>query len=460
MSNNIRDTLTRVFSSDADVQILAGSLDGAPHERARELAATKFNPLRIEDLVKHAALLLERCIRAREVFLDLQVRASEFALEQERLAVVHPSEAREIELQSRLEALVARTESETLTESGNAMAGATNRLAEGIAARDPSTAAGRGWVHAAGELAFNSAYLHHNEARTAAEALEGIRLIADGRNLEVSKIQTSISSSVALRRGQLERERSQVIEQIGSERIARNRAAASTAAALQRLAREPEHALNYAGRAALLVREFRQDFADLYEHLIALESGIRLVFGLNKRLPEQRDDVSFLTELAVWLRTLASDLLVLELFEEEHTATISARAFLNGDWAASVAAGSFVLNIPASAFPSQTLLRIKSMELFAITADQTAFWSAGITPAPSDAAPQLACFLGSVGRRADIRTRPQSGDALSNMSPVGVWRIEIPGTSPGGGRISDLDDLHLDIRLAALASNLRSRLPW
>lgn len=222
------------------------------------------------------------------------------------------------------------------------------------------------------------------------------------------------------------------------------------ASAREQFLTQPGSGGNHLDRFRFLKQIFDIELADAYLKARSIAVGAKLIYGIDKAVPEVTD-IGFLSALAVWYRALAADIekqlvrrtttTIAVGLRKHATDTLAVPGLIaDGDFLAQRATYEFKFSIPSSFFDAATLklkrARLRGIEAFAwidgsvkptdylrikvvlpdqsVKVDGETIWA----HAPKVSLPIVSY---PVGDNITVEHRRE----VHNADPVGDWRIEI-----------------------------------
>jgi len=219
------------------------------------------------------------------------------------------------------------------------------------------------------------------------------------------------------------------------------------------------HPLNYRARIEAVRVRFERDLRDAWARIMAAAHGLDQLFGYAEPLPAHDD----LDGIVLWLRDAMSWLSTFQRRDQNYVVSVSVRQSLGAaDWAAGVAAGRWRLPIPESLSPGEFHVRSRGVGATVVGGSAEDLWNVSIR------APRNADIVHGDGRRVTLdqnllgavrlgrvtvrtdRSLDVGGVAmLHNASPFGTWEIALSPTSTAGAQRGILEDVVLDLFMAA-----------
>jgi hypothetical protein len=236
-------------------------------------------------------------------------------------------------------------------------------------------------------------------------------------------------------------------------------------------------ALNFAERRDQSKVRFTRDFNDALSRLNSLSKGLSLLYGYSlsgggDTTPEKElvslkrvlapDFAGKLDSITNQVRDAIAWLIRFQASEQTYRYCVSLRYSPDGSdtWDDGInKGGSWSIKIPEELFSGQRHVRLRGISLFANSTDNSIWrctlscdhngsikWLDG-TNVQLDQSRIPKLFFGRVSQRESVRP-PESGNgaAVHNISPFGIWQLEIASTQATG--LAALQDIEIDLEVA------------
>lgn len=240
-------------------------------------------------------------------------------------------------------------------------------------------------------------------------------------------------------------------------------------------------ALNYALQMAELNLRFQRDFRDALVRASVAADGMRRLYGYTVPLPDSVKNIlsnkgvdpTAFDACLVWVRDAIAFRTAFSLVEQKYVSTFSLRQILGeGNFNAGKNAGSWTFGLPDSLFPKQYYVRLRGLNAFVSPKQNgdvdAGVWNISILPPSASycshvpvngAAPHQESLVqdyvspalcGRIGIRQSHRAPDLiGGSTFYNLSPFGQWTVTLSQMSTEGSKTSALNDVLLDLYLAA-----------
>jgi hypothetical protein len=209
-------------------------------------------------------------------------------------------------------------------------------------------------------------------------------------------------------------------------------------------ATSPDGILNYAKRLGGIRSRFEQDFKSAYSRLIAAEKGLRIVYGYNKPLPRDSSQIDFYDDVLFWTRDAIDWLVRFSRLEQTIVLPLEVRRLTGPDrWDEGCKNGVWTFEVSESAFPNMHHMRMRGVSVTVSKSGRgtahdlyqvilkapkaSRFTHLHCDQVPVDQASLPPLVFGRVSEREDRREPDILGlSSWHNVSPVGLWTVEIP----------------------------------
>ncbi len=245
--------------------------------------------------------------------------------------------------------------------------------------------------------------------------------------------------------------------------------------------------LNYQEKIAASERRFAVDFHGALSRLVAVSRGLKELYGYAPAFP-QEGTPGYFDEVVHWTKGAQDKIAQFSSQDQCYELAVSLKQLAKGQWEAGREAGEWTFEIPEEVFPGQAHVRLRGLGMAVLAArlEETGsskqksaavrgeasqgegpkcygFWSARVSlpatgvvrPLSGDAREldQKALPVCHLGRVTDLdfpREHEIAGvQTLHNASPIGKpWKVALTAKSTSGTPTSQLQDLHLFLRVA------------
>lgn len=485
--------------------------------RPKAFLALKFTPLptdiqylprHCDVLLQDAASLLDRGIRTRAEWRDLNTKAFLQYLEIQQLTAldaIHKDEV--VQGFYTLPYDVSKEELAALAASA-ASSGLASAWVKGLVTSDFNATTSDDWFNAIIELNWlahlptwptpvsgpqlNHTYGSHTGtapdlARDATAITAQHDLNSQFSGLQAQKATLDGAVTAATRRTTGSQRQTDWNAQDASFRRRRTEVARQLMQAKTDAYTQPGGALNYLEQMIPVQQRFEHDFRDALARMNAIRIGLIQLYGYSAP-PLQFDATSTqFDDALLWLRDAGAFLSSFTSLEQEYVFTISVHALLGEKnfkkGLSSPTSGAWSFSLDPSLFPEQKQIRIRSVSAYVVSQqDPRATWQLAIQAPQSGQVFQMHAPVSTpveqkspVVRLARVQNRSSAREAdavgmmsMRNVSPLGgMWKVVVADTqtppsitAPGGGftssavplfeRIGDapLRDVQIDLRLA------------
>jgi hypothetical protein len=225
--------------------------------------------------------------------------------------------------------------------------------------------------------------------------------------------------------------------------------------------------LNFQEQMEPIRNRYNDDFQHALERLDAAAEGLKGLLGYVDPIPSLSADhpEAFIDDCVNWVRRAIN--FVVQSGQLDQTQTVSlSLAQVTGNFSSGRSNGLWRFNLVREGIPLGRKLfhvRLRGISAFAIGSQGLATWSLAIqaprtaechhTDGSTKVVDQSAMgpvLVGRVTSRNSSR-EPEVAGAPShqNLSPFGEWTVTAPKASLEGVEIGNLDDIHIDLHLAA-----------
>lgn len=222
-------------------------------------------------------------------------------------------------------------------------------------------------------------------------------------------------------------------------------------------------ALNYNERMKPLYEFGRADLNEAYARMLAIATGIRIIYGLSEK-PIPSADPLDLFDCVAWLRSVRNTLSRMCRSDQNYVLRLSVKSLVGGDknFINEMAKGRLI-TVPASAFNGQCFIRVRGLAAYARDLNGSCFYRMKLilpknattfhykNPDPQNVPQEniSTCWFGGIGARSILRDSEVTGvQTLYNCSPIGDWFIQLDSDSAAFASREGLNDIELDIHLA------------
>ncbi|MGO6859800.1 hypothetical protein ACCS99_20025 [Rhizobium ruizarguesonis] len=234
-----------------------------------------------------------------------------------------------------------------------------------------------------------------------------------------------------------------------------------------KLAVTPGGAFNYAEQAKASRDRFVRDLHDGIVRLKACEYGLKVIFDYDNPAPASllaRDEgvhlIQLLNDFVAWTRESVRYVAAFNLTDQGYTLTVSIKQLIGASaWADGLKSGQWTFLFGDNLVPDQYAVRLTGINMFVRPSSGT--WTGNLlVPAKSyynraagkpqvidqDKVPKVR--LGRIGSRQSERYQEIYGTMLlRNLSPMGIWNVNISSESTYGEPLSAIEDIEVDFDL-------------
>ncbi|MDO1444613.1 hypothetical protein Q0590_00040 [Rhodocytophaga aerolata] len=232
-------------------------------------------------------------------------------------------------------------------------------------------------------------------------------------------------------------------------------------------ATQDDGALNYAKRLVPLKERFHQDFRDALARMKAIEKGLKLIYGYNLPLPSDESSIDYFDNCLGWTRSVVQFIIKFSRRELNAIYPVSLRSLLGeSNFKSQRKSGTWSFQIKESLFNEMTNIRLRGISLSIVDnyTHKDRIWQFQIQ-APKDKAVDIRhfltgqtttldqshldpCIIGRVVERESFKIPDVVGlTSLYNASPLGKWEIKALGSMPNKS-YEKIDDIQVDLHLA------------
>lgn len=215
--------------------------------------------------------------------------------------------------------------------------------------------------------------------------------------------------------------------------------------------------LNYDKRIQSLETRFKNDFIEAYAKLIKVEKGAKDIFKFTSNLPLPSNPlpVDFFDNCLNWVRELINWLNRFSRVDLNYVLPISLKKLLGTNYKTAMKAGKFNFELKSELFQGLDFLRLRGFSVYVFDPDKKEL--NGVFQAQVQAPSHYGIVFSkiNIGRIAtrDFQRTPDicGANTLFNSNPIGNWQIEFINpfsTEELNKEIGDLEDVYLDLYLA------------
>jgi hypothetical protein len=234
-------------------------------------------------------------------------------------------------------------------------------------------------------------------------------------------------------------------------------------------------ALNYRERMHRLAERCESDLNFAIMRAEPASRGLQNLYGYSVPLPksilsllESKDPPSrqYIDDLLIWVRKAISWRVAFVEAEQSYVLPVSVRSY-SRNWAEGLKAGRWMIDINDKAINqlfagAQRHIRLRGISIIVHGKNISGIWQAAIKAPQKSFCQHLddpsqhdllqlfpECLSARVSKWEDIREPDIVGvSALHNGSPFGVWELNVSKKSTAGYQTEDLDDIYIHFHLA------------
>lgn len=230
-----------------------------------------------------------------------------------------------------------------------------------------------------------------------------------------------------------------------------------------RIATDPEGLLNHGKRLDALRERFNRDFRDALARLMVVREGLKSIYGFDAPLPAATQNSKYFDDCLIWARSAIQWLIRFARQEQSFVYPISVREIVGEEaWNRGCKSGKWNIAVTREMFINMTNLRIRGLSAFAevcASCDKDRLWRVMVSP-PRDSIVyhhsgtsvklDQSRITPAHLHRVTSRNAARDPDVVSisawhNVSPLGVWTVEMTGAKSYTNAYSQLKDINLDV---------------